>query len=128
MIVALAGEVLPDPRHEGSLGWAATGFTAGVALVLSLAGYGRRLDCQQESARQSSAADRVAGTVPIGLLATVAIDLLIDGMLVGRGAQLGSTQALILTIAPTLEILFLSPSPPWPPNWTTEGSPLAEPH
>jgi len=38
----------------------------------------------------------------------VAIDLLIDGVLVGLGAQLGSTQALILTIALTLEILFLS--------------------
>ena len=38
----------------------------------------------------------------------MAIDLLIDGGLVGLGAQLGSTQALVLTIALTLEILFLT--------------------
>lgn len=108
VIAALAGELLPDLRHEGNLGWAAAGFTAGVALVLSLAGYGRRLDNQQESRRGQPNADSPAAAVPIGLLATVAIDLLIDGVLVGLGAQLGSTQALILTIALTLEILFLS--------------------
>lgn len=108
VIAALAGELLPDLRHEGNLGWAAAGFTVGVGLVLSLAAYGRRLDGRQEIALRSPAADRVAIAVPVGLLATVAIDLLIDGMLVGLGTQLGSTEALILTIALTLEILFLS--------------------
>lgn len=108
VIAALAGELLPDLRHEGNLGWAAAGFTAGVALVLSLAAYGRRLDSQQEPAPRPSTGDRLAATVPIGLLVTVAIDLLIDGLLVGLGAQLGTTQALILTIALTFEILFLS--------------------
>lgn len=108
VIAALAGELLPDLRHEGNLGWAAAGFTAGVALVLSLAAIGRRLDDQQESTFRPSTGHRVATAVPIGLLATVAIDLFIDGALVGLGARLGSTQALILTIALTLEILFLS--------------------
>ena len=51
---------------------------------------------------------RAASVVPIGFLATVAIDLLIDGALVGLGAQLGSSQGIILTIALTLEILFLT--------------------
>lgn len=37
VVAALAGELLPDLRHEGNLGWATAGFTAGVALVLSLA-------------------------------------------------------------------------------------------
>ena len=108
VIAALAGELLPDLRHEGNLGWVAAGFTAGVVLVLSLAAYGRRLDGKQESTPRTSTGDRVAATVPIGLLVTAAIDLLVDGVLVGLGAQLGSTQALILTIALTLEILFLS--------------------
>lgn len=108
VIAALAGELLPDLRHEGNLGWVAAGFTAGVVLVLSLAAYGRRLDGERESTPRTSTGDRVAATVPIGLLVTVAIDLLVDGVLVGLGAQLGSTQALILTIALTLEILFLS--------------------
>ena len=45
--------------------------------------------------------------LPLGLLVAVGIDLLIDGMLVGLGVTLGSTQGLILTIALTIEILFL---------------------
>lgn len=100
VMAALAGELLPDLRHEGNLGWAVAGFSTGVALVLSLAAYGRRLDDQQ---------DGPAATVgvPVGFLVTVAIDLLIDGVLIGLGVRLGSTQGLILTIALTLEVLFL---------------------
>ncbi|BDX32354.1 ZIP family metal transporter [Mycobacterium antarcticum] len=102
VIAALAGEVLPDLRNEGNLGWAATGFVCGVTLVLSLAAYGRRIDSRDRSSGTS------ARSLPLGLLAAVAIDLLIDGLLVGLGVRLGSTQALILTVALTLEILFLS--------------------
>ena len=108
VIAALAGELLPDLRSEGNLGWAAVGFSVGVALVLSLASYGRWLDKNQQSNTRPSAMNSAAPAIPIGLLVTVAIDLLIDGGLVGLGAQLGSTQALILTAALTLEILFLS--------------------
>ncbi|TQR87689.1 ZIP family metal transporter [Mycobacterium hodleri] len=102
VISALAGEVLPDLRSEGHLGWAATGFVCGTALVLGLAAYGRRVDGREPKTGTS------ARSLPLGMLAAVAIDLLIDGLLVGLGVRLGSTQALILTIALTLEILFLS--------------------
>ena len=108
VIAALAGELLPELRLEGNLAWAVTGFTAGVALVLSLAAYGRRLDSQHAPTPGAVGGERLAAAVPIGLLVAVAIDLLIDGVLVGLGAQLGFIQALILTIALTLEILFLS--------------------
>jgi len=40
-------------------------------------------------------------------LTAVGIDLLLDGLLVGLGVTLGSNQGIILTIALTLEILFL---------------------
>lgn len=105
VIAALAGEVLPDLRGEGNLTWAVTGFACGTTLVLGLAAYGRKLDGADRNPGNSAI---VARTLPLGLLVTVAIDLLLDGLLVGLGARLGSTQALILTIALTLEILFLS--------------------
>lgn len=110
VIAALAGELLPDLRHEGNLGWAVAGFGAGVVLVLSLAAYGRWLDAEQTTASEKDG--RPPGgflaLVPLGFLVTVAIDLLIDGVLIGLGVRLGSTQGLILTIALTLEILFLT--------------------
>ena len=110
VIAALAGELLPDLRHEGNLGWAVAGFSAGVALVLSLAAYGRRLDAKQTTAPENDAppAGGFLALVPLGFLVTVAIDLLIDGVLIGLGVRLGSTQGSILTIALTLEILFLT--------------------
>ncbi|WP_153505081.1 ZIP family metal transporter [Cumulibacter manganitolerans] len=113
VVAALAGELLPDLRHEGNLGWAVAGFATGVALVLALAAYSRRLDQGQGSRRPQTTAERpdlipVSQGVPVGFLAAVAIDLVIDGVLIGLGVRLGSTQGVILTIALTLEILFLS--------------------
>lgn len=102
VIAALAGEVLPDLRAEGQLGWAVSGFVCGVTVVLGLAAYGRRIDGRER------VSESITPRLPLGLLVAVAIDLLIDGLLVGLGTRLGSTQALIITIALTLEILFLS--------------------
>ncbi|BBY31516.1 ZIP family metal transporter [Mycolicibacterium sediminis] len=102
VIAALAGEVLPDLRAEGHLGWAVSGFVCGVTVVLGLAAYGRRIDGRERASGSTSP------RLPLGLLVAVAIDLLIDGLLVGLGTRLGSAQALIITIALTLEILFLS--------------------
>ena len=111
VVAALAGEVLPGLREEGNLGWAATGFVAGVAVVLALAAYGRRRDAAASGPAGSTAGAGGGGAatvvLPLGLLVAVGIDLLIDGMLVGLGVTLGSTQGLILTIALTIEILFL---------------------
>jgi len=50
---------------------------------------------------------RAAVALPIGMLAAMAVDLLLDGILIGVGVRLGATQGLILTVALTLEILFL---------------------
>ncbi len=55
-----------------------------------------------------SVAGAAARTVPIGMLAAIVIDLLLDGILIGLGVRLGAKQGLILAIALTLEILFLA--------------------
>ena len=115
---ALVGEIMPELAREGRLGWTVVGFVAGAILVLGLGAYGRR---QEEAAtedagapvaaaghlRRRAVAAATAATLPIGMLGAMAVDLLLDGVLVGLGVRLGSTQGLILTIALTLEILFL---------------------
>ncbi len=105
VLAALAGEVLPDLRQEDHLGVVLLGFSAGVVLLLTLGVYADRQE--QAAAERRRAA---AGSLPMGLLTAVAIDLLIDGLLVGLGATLGSKQGLIITIALTVEILFLAVS------------------
>jgi ZIP family zinc transporter len=74
-----------------------TGFAAGVALLLALGAYSRRVEARAQ-----------ASAVPVGLVTAVGLDLLIDGLLVGLGSRLGSNQGVVLTIALTLEILFLA--------------------
>lgn len=105
VLAAVVGEVLPDLRKEGHLGLVAIGFGVGVALLLGLGGLGRRLERSRAGIREAA-----GSALPLGLLVAVGVDLLIDGSLVGLGATLGAKQGIVLTIALTLEILFLGVS------------------
>lgn len=104
VLAAVAGELLPELRREGRLGAVVAGFGVGVAVLLALGAVSRR----QESAARQRAGGGGGARLPVGLLAAVGIDLLIDGLLVGLGATLGSNQGLILSVALTTEILFLA--------------------
>ncbi len=118
VMAALVGEIMPELRAEGQLVWTVAGFVAGAVLVLSLGAYGRHTEAHARgeipphgprfgSLRRQTVAAAAAVTLPVGMLGAVAVDLLLDGVLVGLGARLGATQGLILAIALTLEILFL---------------------
>lgn len=91
---AVAGEVLPDLRDQHSLGYLVGGFVVGVAAMLVLERFAKK-------------AEASGSKLPMGLLAMVGIDLVIDGLLVGMGAALGEGKGLVLAIALTLEVLFL---------------------
>lgn len=95
VFAAVAGEVLLDLRDQHSLGPLVAGFVGGVATLLLVDAFERRA----EKANPRG--------LPTALLAAIAIDLAIDGVLVGIGAVLGEGKAAILTIALTLEVLFL---------------------
>lgn len=109
VFAALAGEVLPDLHTGGRLGVVVVGFSAGVAVLLALGEYSRRQEAAAEQRRESGSGT-AAVTLPVGLLAAVVIDLVIDGLLIGLGVTLGSRQGLVLTVALTIEILFLGVS------------------
>ena len=98
VLSALAGEILPDLRNEGSLHWSIIGFVVGSVVMLTLGALSRRM----ERTRAAS-----SSSLPLVLLMAVGIDLLLDGLLVGLGVSLGAKQGLILTIALTIEILFI---------------------
>ncbi|BAK38245.1 hypothetical protein MLP_52310 [Microlunatus phosphovorus NM-1] len=78
VMAALVGEVMPDLRREGQLPWAVGGFVIGVAVVLSLGAWGRRLESGERSVART-----VGYVLPVGLLVAVGIDLVLDGS-VGR--------------------------------------------
>lgn len=86
---AAAGEILPDLKHGGSAWAVAIGGATGVAVMLLV----KRLE------------ERLNG--PIGLMATIGIDILIDGLVLGIAFAAGAKAGLLLTLALTLEVLFL---------------------
>ncbi len=97
VFAAVAGEVLPSLRAQHSLGSVLIGFTIGVAVVVALGTYEKRIEERQGTTTG----------LPKALLGAIAIDLLIDGLLVGMGAAIGEGHGRTLTIALTIEVLFL---------------------
>jgi len=89
VFAAAAGEILPDVMHRGSPWATVIGGAIGVATML--------LVKQLENWAKG----------PAGLLAAIGIDILIDGLVLGIGFAAGPKVGLLLTVALTIEILFL---------------------
>ncbi len=89
VFAAAAAEILPQIVHGGSPAATLIGGAAGVVAMLSL----------------KTLEERFEG--PLGMLGAVGTDILIDGLVLGLAFIAGAKAGLLLTIALTLEILFL---------------------
>jgi zinc transporter, ZIP family len=89
VFAAAAGEILPEVLGRGSAIAIVVGGAIGVAAMLLM----KQIE------------DRSEG--PVGLLTTIGLDILIDGLVLGIGFVAGAKVGVLLTIALTLEILFL---------------------
>lgn len=94
----VAVELLPDIIKRHAPIEIIVGFTAGVATMLFL-----RVLTRQSEERQVQSVARL----PAGLLFGVAIDIGVDGMLLGIGFSSGSSVGTMLTIALSVELLAL---------------------
>lgn len=89
VFAAAASELLPAIKEENTAWPIVVGGTVGVATMLVVRWLGSK------------------ATGPIALIAMVGVDILIDGLVLGIGFASGGTAGLVLTIALTLEVLFL---------------------
>jgi ZIP family zinc transporter len=89
VFAAAAGEILPDVMHRGSPWATVIGGAIGVVVMLLV----KQLEGWAKG--------------PAGLLTTIGIDILIDGLVLGIGFAAGPKVGLLLTIALTIEVLFL---------------------
>lgn len=100
VFAAVAGELLPELMNEAAKLPTIVGFALGVALMLGVKKLTER--------GPSDASTTEGGTDDTrGLVTTVAVDVAIDGLLVGVGFAAGTEAGLLVTIALTLEVLFL---------------------
>jgi zinc transporter ZupT len=96
MFCAVAVELLP-PLHSQSPTATLVGFTAGIAAVVAIRQLSRRL---QQGGKLGSA----------GLIITTAVDVLIDGLVIGTAFASGGNRGLLMVAAISLEFLFLGMS------------------
>lgn len=96
VFAAIAGEVLPEAKAAHNVPGVIIGFAAGVVLMLVV----RMLTEPKAAATEDSGSSK-------SLVITVGIDLVVDGLLVGIGFAAGPEVGLLVTVALTLEVLFL---------------------
>lgn len=89
VFAAAAAEILPDVMHGASPAATLVGGAAGVVVMLLI----KRLEAVTKG--------------PVGLLSAVGIDILVDGLVLGLAFIGGQKAGLLLTIALSLEVLFL---------------------
>lgn len=97
VFAAVAVELLPDVLHERAPVAAVIGFALGIGLMLLI----------ERLTRPSGAADKLTAARPTGLLVTLGVDIITDGLLIGIAFAAGSQQGVLVTLALTIEVLFL---------------------
>lgn len=90
VFAAAAVEILPHVKHQGAIWPIVVGGGLGTLAMLGLKVVG----------------ERVHGK--IGLVSLIAADILIDGVVLGLAFRAGDKAGLLLTVALTIEILFLA--------------------
>ncbi len=90
VVAAAAGELLPNVVHEKSPAAVIIGGGLGVILMLAVKEFGGKVEGN------------------FSLITTVGVDVFIDGLIVGIGFVAGAKEGMLLTIALTIEMLFLS--------------------
>ncbi|GLS45868.1 ZIP family metal transporter [Methylobacterium brachythecii] len=89
VFAAAAGEILPDLKHAGSPWATLVGGALGVFAMLLVKSLGKR------------------AKGPVGLMAVTGIDILVDGLVLGIAFAAGAKAGMLLTVALTIEVLFL---------------------
>ena len=97
VFAAIATEIIPDVMHAGTPWRAIAGFAAGVAAMFAMRWLPERLEAR----------DTGNAAVPLGFLAAVSIDCVIDGTVIGTGFAIGARQGVLVSAALALEMFFL---------------------
>ena len=99
LFAALATELLPDVLHR-RLPWVTLiGFALGVAAMLLLKAATAKLEASAGSVSLKG--------LPLSLLLASGVDIALDGLLIGISFSASARQGLLVTVALTLEVLFL---------------------
>jgi zinc transporter, ZIP family len=100
VFAAVATELIPKVRKDHEPLGLVVGFVIGVIVMLGIRAFFERNETQSSNETELDN--------PSSLIATVGIDVLIDGILIGVSFAAGERAGVLLTVALTLELLFLA--------------------
>lgn len=98
LFCALSTELLPDLVHRKMPWVTLLGFILGVIVMLMVKHFAEKFGQKGIIPSQQQ---------PTSLIVILGLDIALDGLLIGLGFAAGQKQGLLLTIALTLEVLFL---------------------
>ncbi len=98
VFAVVAVEFLPDLVHEHSVLATAVGFTLGTAAML-----GVRLWSEKRAKKNLEKSETASGS----LIVATAVDIVVDGLMLGIGFAAGAKQGILLTIALAFELISL---------------------
>lgn len=98
VFAAVATELLPDILEEHEPLALLIGFALGVGLMLAMKSF-----VAKKGQKKVSEVEQ-----PTALLLTIAVDFLIDGLLIGIAFSAGAREGFLITLALTIEAFFLS--------------------
>lgn len=107
VFAVVAVDLLPDIVKRHAPIEVGVGFSLGLAVMLGLRYFGEWMAKKDPAAGEAAGAAPVA-VLPWGLLGAVAIDVVIDGLLLGIGFAVGARAGALLAVAITMEMLTLS--------------------
>jgi ZIP family zinc transporter len=105
IFAVVAVEFLPDLVHRDAVVETGIGFVAGAAFMLLVRALGE--GAPGDDAGNGDAARAAAAGVPAVLLIATAVDLAIDGLMLGIGFAAGAKQGALLTIGLAVELASL---------------------
>jgi zinc transporter, ZIP family len=98
VLAAVAASVIPEVEQMGTLSGVIAGFVTGGLMMIGLKWVVVRFEQQGKQ----------KGQFPVGLAAAAAVDTLIDGTLISAGFSANDQLGVLLAIALSLELLFLT--------------------
>ncbi len=97
-------EIVPDVMRAHRAGETIVGFVIGVAAMLGIRALGRKKEAEEGPAATSAP---TAGRFPSGMVAGVAVDIGVDGLMLGIGFAAGGKAGRLLALALTIELISL---------------------
>lgn len=98
VLAAVATSVIPEAERIGTIAGILSGFAAGGLTMIALKWVVVRAERRKKGGHQ----------LPVGLAAAAIVDTLIDGVLISAGFATGQQLGILLVIALSIELLFLT--------------------